>query len=111
MVGSNAGSIIIAPDASAVAFLIQSPTGRKLFVRSLATGETHVVPGVTEASYPFWSPDSKKIGYFGLTKLYTINLAGGLPEAIADIQQGRGGAWTDGGEILSRPSAADRSIV
>lgn len=93
----------MAPDGSTVAFLVQTSAGPKLFVRSLTTGETHAVPGVVDASYPFWSPDSKKIGYFGSSKLYTITLAGGLPEAIADIQQGRGGAWTDAGVILFTP--------
>ena len=53
--------------------------------------------------YPFWSPDSRSLGFFGSSKLLTVSVAGGLPEAIADIQQGRGGTWTDKGQILFTP--------
>src|SRR5262249_55869635 len=97
IIGANAGAIIMSPDASMVAFLVQTTDGRKLFVRNLATGEAHAVAGVVDPSYPFWSPDSRKIGYFGNSKLYTVDLAGGLPEAIMDIQQGRGATWADNG--------------
>jgi len=103
LIASNAGSIIIAPDASKVVFLSITSGGLKLFVRSLATGETHAIAGAVDPGYPFWSPDSRKIAYFGNTKLYTVDLAGGLPEPIADIQQGRGGTWTDAGDILFTP--------
>jgi eukaryotic-like serine/threonine-protein kinase len=103
IVGSNAGAAIISPDGSTVAFIVQTPSGRQLHVRSLATGETRGLPGTSEVHYPFWSPDSRSIGFFSSSKLFTIAIAGGRPEAIADIDQGRGGAWSAGGEILFIP--------
>ena len=67
------------------------------------TGEARAISGSEEASYPFWSPDSRSLAFFGSSKLLTVSIAGGLPEAVADIQQGRGGTWTDNGVILFTP--------
>ena len=44
VVGSNTGAVIISPDGSTVAFLTQTSEGRRLNVRSLATGETRALP-------------------------------------------------------------------
>ena len=103
VIGSNAGAAIISPDGSTVAFLGQTATGRKLFVRSLATGETRAITGAVEASYPFWSPDSRSLGFFSSTQLMTVAIAGGLPEAVAPIETGRGGSWSDSGVLLFTP--------
>jgi Tol biopolymer transport system component/tRNA A-37 threonylcarbamoyl transferase component Bud32 len=103
LVESNAGSVVISPDGSSVAFIVQTPAGRRVYVRSLATGETRPISGTDEAHYPFWSPDSRTLAFFGSSKLFTVSIAGGLPEAIADIQQGRGGSWSDTGVILFTP--------
>jgi Tol biopolymer transport system component len=35
--------------------------------------------------------------------MFTVQLAGGLPEGVTDIVQGRGGTWTDKNEILFTP--------
>ena len=108
VVEGNVGAIIIAPDGTSVAFAVQTPGGNRLFVRNLATGETRQVPGTIGVQYPFWSPDSRKVGFFSAaSKLMTVALAGGLPEAIADAQNGRGGSWTENGEILFTPDGGD----
>ena len=103
VIGSNAGAAVISPDGSMVAFLAQGSAARRLYVRSLVTGEARAISGSEEASYPFWSPDSRSLAFFGISKLLTVSIAGGLPEAVADIQQGRGGTWTDNGVILFTP--------
>ena len=103
IVGSNAGAVVISPDGSTVAFIVQTPAGRKLYVRTLATGETRQLSGTADVHYPFWSADSQSLGFFGSRKLFTVAIAGGLPEAVADIDQGRGGSWSDSGVILFTP--------
>ncbi len=103
VIQSNAGAAVISPDGSMVGFIAQGPSGRRLYVRSMATGEARAVSGSNDAYYPFWSADSRALGFFGSSKLMTVSIAGGLPEAIADIQQGRGGTWTAGGTILFTP--------
>jgi eukaryotic-like serine/threonine-protein kinase len=104
VVESNAGAVVISPDGSMVAFLAQGLSGRRLYVRSLRTGDLRVIDSSAEAHYPFWSPDSRSLAFFGSGKLLTVSIAGGLPEVIADIQQGRGGTWTDAGVILFTPN-------
>jgi eukaryotic-like serine/threonine-protein kinase len=103
LVGSNAGGVVISPDGASVAFIVQTAAGRRLYVRSLATGETRALPGTSEVQYPFWSPDSRSIGFFGSSKLFTIAVAGGQPEAVASITEGRGGTWSTDGVILFTP--------
>jgi len=103
VVESNAGAEVIAPDGSMVVFAAQGPAVRRLYVRSLVTGEARPISGTEDALYPFWSPDSRSLAFFRSRKLLTVSIAGGLPEAIADIQQGRGGTWADNGVILFTP--------
>ena len=103
VIESNAGAAAISPDGSLVTFLAQGPAGRRLYIRSLVTGEARAISGTDEASYPFWSPDSRSLAFFGTSKLMTVSVAGGLPEAVADIEQGRGGTWSDSGVILFTP--------
>ena len=88
VVGSNAGSALVSPDGSMVAFLSQGAAGRRLHVRSLMTGEVRAISGSEGAYYPFWSPDSRSLAFFGSSKLLTVSIAGGLPEAIADYRAG-----------------------
>ena len=44
--------------------------------------------------YPFWSPDSREIGFFVPGKLKKINADGGPPQTLCDAVNGRGGAWS-----------------
>ena len=49
---------------------------------------------------PFWSPDSRSLGFFAKGKLKRIDVAGGLPTVICDANPGRGGTWNANGTIL-----------
>jgi Tol biopolymer transport system component len=54
--------------------------------------------------FPFWSPDSRALGFFADGKLKTIDLNGNSPQIIADAPSGRGGAWGPDGVILFTPA-------
>ena len=56
---------------------------------------------------PFWSPDSRFIGFFADGKLKTIEISGGPPQALADAPAGRGGAWNREGVILYTPTQSN----
>jgi Tol biopolymer transport system component len=59
------------------------------------------VAGTEGAEYPFWSPDSRSIGYFARRALYRIERAGGAPRMLATIVgPGNSGAWSRDGTIL-----------
>jgi hypothetical protein len=52
------------------------------------------------ASYLFWSPDSRFIGFFDDGKLKKVEASGGPTLTLCDAPNGRGGAWSHGGVIV-----------
>ena len=105
-IGSNSGNVTISPDGTTIAFVASATDGSNepvLWVRPISANEPRPLPGTKGASYPFWSPDSRNIAFFGDRKLFTIEVSGGLPQAVADLDQGRGGCWGDDGRILFTP--------
>jgi hypothetical protein len=78
--------------------------GQKLFVRALDQAEARALPGTEGAQYPFWSPDSRYIGFFADHKLKRVEAAGGPPLNLCDAEDGKGGSWGPGGVIVFAPS-------
>src|SRR5262249_50301392 len=56
-------------------------------------------------SFPFWSPDSRSIGFFSGAKLKRVDLSGGTPVPLAEAPLGRGGTWNADGTILYAPTS------
>src|SRR5579871_4636096 len=59
-----------------------------------------IPPGTDGAIYPFWSPDSRSLGFFADGKLKTIELSSGSVQSLCDASLGRGGAWGANGVII-----------
>src|SRR5262249_36173717 len=53
---------------------------------------------------PFWSPDSRFIGFFTGGKLKKIDAAGGPAQTLCDAPVGRGGTWNRDGGIVFAPN-------
>jgi eukaryotic-like serine/threonine-protein kinase len=90
----------ISPDGQMLAFVTESSGSRKLWVRSLNSLSARELPGTDSATFPFWSPDSRSLGFFAAGKLKRIEVAGGPPTVICDVGLGRGGTWNEEGVIL-----------
>jgi Tol biopolymer transport system component len=90
----------ISPDGRFLTFVAQSPRGPNLWVRALDSQAAHELPGTAGAAFPFWSPDSRSIGFFSSGKLRRIDIAGGTPTEICDVPVGRGGTWNADGVIV-----------
>jgi eukaryotic-like serine/threonine-protein kinase len=102
------GSIALSPDGRRAAFIARSETGTSmLWVRSLDALTSQPLAGTDQASFPFWSPDSRFIAYFASGKLRKIDANGGPPQTICDAPSGRGGTWNREGVILFTPTLAD----
>src|SRR4030095_7059090 len=56
--------------------------------------------GTENASYPFWSPDSRFLGFFSGGKLRKLDAWGGPPQTLCDAPTGRGGTWSREGVIV-----------
>jgi eukaryotic-like serine/threonine-protein kinase len=99
--------VAISPDGTMVAFLVGSVrrTDTELWVRSLSSKVARRLDDATGTVTPFWSPDSRRIGFFTSTKLKTIAASGGRSEVVADAPTGRGGIWLPSNDIIFAPDA------
>ena len=91
----------ISPDGRLLAFVATDRVGRSgLYVRSRDSLVARPLPDTDGASMPFWSPDSRQLGFFAQGQLETIAISGGSPHAIAAAPVPRGGAWNRDNVIL-----------
>ena len=105
LTGDSAGPPVLSPDGASIAFTITSADGKTaLWVRPTNALEAHALPGTEGAIFPFWSPDSRSLGFFAESKLKTIDLDVGSAQVVCDVPLGRGGAWGPGGVILFSPA-------
>jgi serine/threonine protein kinase len=99
-------SLEISPDGQKIVFAA-GPRGRSvLWLRSLDSLSARPLEGTDNATYPFWSPDSRTVGFFAKGKLQRIDIEGGSPRVLADAGNGRGGTWNRDGVILFAPNPA-----
>jgi serine/threonine protein kinase len=106
------GHSAISPDGSMFVFAgIDSMLRLGLWVRPLNSAEAKMLAGTENAQYPFWSYDSRTIGFFADGKLKTIDSKGGPVMTLADAPFGRGAAWSSSGEIIFCPSVIALNLV
>jgi len=89
-----------------------SPDGRKLLFAAAAQGglwlreldvlDWRRLPGTEGASAPFWSPDSRYVGFIVDDTVKRVDTTGGPPETVASIPTAapRSGAWNRHGDIV-----------
>ena len=108
LTGDSAGPPVLSPDGRSVAFAATDANGKiSLWVRPMNVLEAHPLPETDGAVFPFWSPDSRSLGFFADGKLKTIDLNGGSALVICDASFGRGGAWAPSGTILFSPNTQE----
>ena len=44
------------------------------------------MPGTDGATFPFWSPDSRHVGFFADRRLKRIDVANALTQTICDVR-------------------------
>ncbi|MCA1642713.1 MAG: serine/threonine-protein kinase [Acidobacteria bacterium] len=93
--------VTVSPDGARVVFVARSAEGKRvLWVRPLDALAAQPLAGTDDAVAPFWSPDSRSVGFFANGKLLKVDAAGGRPQALCDAGENRGGAWSRDGVIL-----------
>jgi len=78
-----------------------------IWVRPANSLDAHQVAGTDNAIFPFWSPDSRSLGFFADGKLKAVDLNGDSTQVVADAPFGRGGAWGAGGVIIFSPNTQE----
>lgn len=89
----------ISPDGRQLMYVVMTPDGQQqLWIRSLDSTIARPLAGTEGAARPFWSPDSRSVGYFANGKLWRIDLPTGTPRGISDVPYLGGMAATWGRE-------------
>jgi Tol biopolymer transport system component len=99
LTGDEAAPPVVSPNGASVVF----GAAGKLWVRSLRTGDVAPVAGTEGATFPFWSADSRSLGFFAGGKLRTIEATGGPAQVLADAPTPRGGTWGPDGTVVYTP--------
>jgi Tol biopolymer transport system component len=97
---------VAAPERSVVHSFAVSPDGRyaaiaanvngrqQLWLRPLDALQGRALATTEDATYPFWSPDSRYIGFFAQGKLKKVAVSGGPAQPLCNAQGARGGSWS-----------------
>jgi len=96
----------LSPDGARLAFVASGNGPQRLWVRSLDATAAQPLVGTAGATYPFWSPDSRSLGFFAAGKLKRIDITSGSSQELADAPAGRGGSWSSDGTIVFGPTSA-----
>jgi Tol biopolymer transport system component len=108
-VGDESGALVVSPDGTMAVFSGLDGAHYQLYLRSLITGETKAINGSDGGMFPFWSPDSRKIGFFSITAIKRVDVTGGsptvvVPQAAVSAGSARGGVWTPDDWIIWTPN-------
>ena len=96
------GSPRISPDGRFLAFSAVDEQGQpRIWLRALNSVEAQPLAGTEGARLrPFWSPDSRHVGFMADGKLKRTPVSGGPPQVICDAPTGADGTWSEDGTIL-----------
>ena len=110
-VGLN-GGLAISPDGKNIVLgLNDNRGGTTLWIRAIDSAEFRQISGTEDASHPFWSPDSRHVGFFAAGKLKSVDVQGGTVQVICDAPGGRGASWNADGTMLVTPSGIGPLMV
>jgi eukaryotic-like serine/threonine-protein kinase len=96
-------ALAISPDGKKIVFTATGEGEARLWLRSLDAISTRSLAGTDGAVYPFWSPDSRSIGFFADGKLKRIDIDAGTTQILASVAVARGGTWGVDDTILFVP--------
>jgi len=98
--------VAISPDGAMVAFVVGDATrsDSQIWVRALDSMTARRLEGTDGGNLPFWSPDSRRIGFFTGAKLKVVAASGGRPEILCDASNGRGATWSPSNVIVFAPN-------
>jgi eukaryotic-like serine/threonine-protein kinase len=98
--GFDAGPVAVSADGKTLAFTaVDDKGGTNLWIRALDAPQAIMLQGTEDATYPFWSPDGKYLGFVADHKLKKIAVSGGEAQTVVD-QAALSHAWGADDTIL-----------
>ncbi len=107
-------SLALSPNGEMLVFVAENEDGRfQLYLRRLDEVTAQPLPGTVDATTPFWSPDSRHVGFSLAGQLMRVSVEGGRPKVIVDANVGRPGsaAWHPDGYIVYPTVARDAALM
>ena len=95
-------SASISPDGKRVVFTgnDQATGVARLYIRMIDSAKATPLAGAEEGTEPFWSPDSKSIGFYAGGKVKIARVEGDQVRELANAPAAGGASWNDQGQIL-----------
>ncbi len=98
---TNGKWLDVSPDGRRLVVVVDRPTGeRLLWVHDLDSQTAFPLAGTEEATSPFWSPDSRIVGFFARGQLSLIDVISGDRRTLCTCGAGFGATWNRGGVII-----------
>jgi serine/threonine protein kinase len=105
--GGPSGRFALSPDGSRLAIVALDGSGKSmLFVRPLSTQVAQPLAGTEGASFPFWSPDSRFVGFLAGGMLKKVEASGGQTTTLSEATLGATSSWSREGVILFTPEGS-----
>lgn len=95
---------VLSPDGSRIAFVAGDGSSSRLYVRALDSLAAQPLAGTEGADEPFWSPDSRSLGFFAHGEMERVDASGGPIQVLAPATSPRGGSWGQAGVIVFAPT-------
>jgi Tol biopolymer transport system component/predicted Ser/Thr protein kinase len=103
----------VSPDGQTIAFMATDSTGTsRIWVRRMDALEPLPLPGTEDAHRPFWSPDSRFLGYCTgpVGKVKKVSVLGGPPAQVGEAI-GYDGSWGGGYFIFDNTGRDTLQII
>jgi Tol biopolymer transport system component len=106
-----ASAPVVSADSRRVAFAGRDAAGTRIYIRNFADEGVTAITGTEGARQPFWSPDSRSIGFFAGGRLMKVAVSGGVPVFVAPAPDARGGAWSRDDTIVFQQRVIESGLT
>jgi serine/threonine protein kinase len=101
----SARDLAVSPNGHTVVVVGRESERRNLlWIYEPGSQEATSIANTEGANFPFWSPDSRSLGFFADGRLKRVDITGGPVQTLCEAPNGRGGTWNQDGVILFTPS-------
>jgi len=104
MLNQDRSEIALSPDGRLLVYVGGIGDSTRLFLSEVGKNVVKELQETKGARLPFFSPDSRQIGFFAEGKLKTLFLDSGRPHPLCDAPHYAGGSWGDDNTIFFSPT-------